>query len=107
MPIVVSGWPAGQELKGAGASLHGGSLWFLQGCLEWDPERRLTPDQALQHEWITRGASMRSPPGPLSRLSSAQGGGLLYRHASNMSANSAVPVPLLIPVPVSARVSIK
>ena len=81
-------------------------LWFLQGCLEWDPERRLTPDQALQHEWITRGASVRTPPGPLSRLSSAQGG-LLYRHASNMSANSAVPVPLLIPVPVSARVSIK
>ena len=28
---------------------------FIAGCLEWDPEKRLTPDAALQHEWILKG----------------------------------------------------
>ncbi|KAI8614786.1 kinase-like domain-containing protein, partial [Chytriomyces sp. MP71] len=27
-------------------------LDFLDRCLEWDPERRMTPDQALRHEWL-------------------------------------------------------
>jgi dual specificity tyrosine-phosphorylation-regulated kinase 2/3/4 len=26
---------------------------FLEGCLEWDPAHRMTPEQALQHPWIT------------------------------------------------------
>lgn len=25
---------------------------FIQRCLEWDPAKRLTPDDALRHEWI-------------------------------------------------------
>jgi len=25
---------------------------FIQKCLEWDPRRRMTPDEALRHEWI-------------------------------------------------------
>jgi serine/threonine protein kinase len=24
----------------------------LQGCFQWDPELRFTPEQALQHEWL-------------------------------------------------------
>ena len=26
---------------------------FLEGCLQWDRKDRFTPEQALQHEWIT------------------------------------------------------
>uniref|UniRef100_A0A4W3IJZ0 dual-specificity kinase n=1 Tax=Callorhinchus milii TaxID=7868 RepID=A0A4W3IJZ0_CALMI len=25
---------------------------FLKGCFTWDPEKRMTPDEAVQHEWI-------------------------------------------------------
>lgn len=27
---------------------------FIQGCLEWDPEKRLTPSEALKHPWLRR-----------------------------------------------------
>ncbi|CDH51990.1 kinase-like protein [Lichtheimia corymbifera JMRC:FSU:9682] len=27
-------------------------LDFVERCLQWDPERRMTPDQALCHDWI-------------------------------------------------------
>ncbi|XP_075916668.1 dual specificity tyrosine-phosphorylation-regulated kinase 4-like [Petromyzon marinus] len=27
-------------------------LNFLRGCLEWDPALRLTPEQALEHDWV-------------------------------------------------------
>ena len=27
-------------------------LTFLDGCLKWDPNERLTPEDALRHEWI-------------------------------------------------------
>lgn len=30
-------------------------LDFLTKCLEWDPQKRLTPEQALSHEWILEG----------------------------------------------------
>jgi serine/threonine protein kinase len=28
---------------------------FIGRCLEWDPKKRLTPDEGLQHEWIIKG----------------------------------------------------
>ena len=28
---------------------------FIAQCLAWDPESRLTPDQALKHQWIVEG----------------------------------------------------
>ena len=28
---------------------------FIGQCLEWDPKKRLTPDQGLKHEWILKG----------------------------------------------------
>lgn len=28
---------------------------FISRCLEWDPKKRLTPDDGLQHEWIIKG----------------------------------------------------
>jgi dual specificity tyrosine-phosphorylation-regulated kinase 2/3/4 len=30
-------------------------LDFVQKCLEWDPDVRLTPDEALRHIWILKG----------------------------------------------------
>ena len=28
---------------------------FIAQCLEWDPTKRLTPEQGLRHEWILKG----------------------------------------------------
>jgi len=28
---------------------------FIARCLEWDPEKRLTPEEGLSHVWITKG----------------------------------------------------
>jgi len=33
---------------------------FLQGCLHWDKRERFTPDDALQHPWISEGGSSES-----------------------------------------------
>lgn len=30
-------------------------LDFLYKCFEWDPDNRLTPEEALRHEWILEG----------------------------------------------------
>jgi len=35
-------------------------LDFLRRCLEWDPDDRLTPEDALHHEWILEGHHSRS-----------------------------------------------
>lgn len=28
---------------------------FIGRCLEWDPKKRLTPEEGLSHEWIVKG----------------------------------------------------
>lgn len=28
---------------------------FIEKCLEWDPNKRMTPDQAIRHPWILEG----------------------------------------------------
>jgi len=30
-------------------------LDFVEKCLEWNPEKRLTPDEALRHIWVLKG----------------------------------------------------
>ncbi|XP_047202734.1 dual specificity tyrosine-phosphorylation-regulated kinase 4 isoform X3 [Girardinichthys multiradiatus] len=30
-------------------------LDFIQRCLDWDPTKRMTPDEGLQHQWILEG----------------------------------------------------
>lgn len=35
---------------------------FLQGCLEWDPESRMTPAAALKHPWFRRRRLPMLPP---------------------------------------------
>lgn len=41
---------------------------MLQGCLQWDPSDRLTPGQALEHEWIQEGCM----PPPQHRMQQPQ-----------------------------------
>jgi len=28
---------------------------FVERCLEWDPEKRMSPDEAIRHQWILEG----------------------------------------------------
>ncbi|XP_015208600.2 dual specificity tyrosine-phosphorylation-regulated kinase 4 isoform X1 [Lepisosteus oculatus] len=37
-------------------------LDFLRRCLTWDPQKRMTPDEAMQHEWIQEGRSHKGRP---------------------------------------------
>lgn len=30
-------------------------LSLIRQCLEWDPEKRITPEEALRHEWVAEG----------------------------------------------------
>jgi dual specificity tyrosine-phosphorylation-regulated kinase 2/3/4 len=36
---------------------------FISRCLEWNAKRRMTPDEALRHEWILSGTSGYQKPG--------------------------------------------
>ncbi|XP_070535011.1 dual specificity tyrosine-phosphorylation-regulated kinase 4-like isoform X2 [Ptychodera flava] len=33
---------------------------FVRRCLEWDPSKRMTPDEALQHDWILEGKPLKN-----------------------------------------------
>ncbi|KAM3850230.1 dual specificity tyrosine-phosphorylation-regulated kinase 4-like, partial [Diretmus argenteus] len=39
-------------------------LDFIKRCLTWDPTKRLTPDEGIQHEWILEGNFNRVRPKP-------------------------------------------
>uniref|UniRef100_A0A672STH4 dual-specificity kinase n=1 Tax=Sinocyclocheilus grahami TaxID=75366 RepID=A0A672STH4_SINGR len=39
-------------------------LDFIRHCLVWDPTKRMTPDEGLQHEWITEGRLNKLHPKP-------------------------------------------
>ncbi|CEP15997.1 hypothetical protein [Parasitella parasitica] len=39
---------------------------FVERCLRWDPSRRMTPQEALKHEWITNTMSSSSAAKPVS-----------------------------------------
>lgn len=30
-------------------------LDFIKKCLEWDVEKRMTPEEAIRHEWVLDG----------------------------------------------------
>lgn len=47
-----------RALKGCDDPLF---LDFIKRCLEWDPENRITPVQALRHAWLRR--RLPRPPG--------------------------------------------
>ncbi|XP_042608860.1 dual specificity tyrosine-phosphorylation-regulated kinase 4-like isoform X1 [Cyprinus carpio] len=39
-------------------------LDFIRRCLVWDPTKRMTPDEGMQHEWITEGRLNKLHPKP-------------------------------------------
>uniref|UniRef100_A0A8D3AJL3 dual-specificity kinase n=1 Tax=Scophthalmus maximus TaxID=52904 RepID=A0A8D3AJL3_SCOMX len=47
--------PNSKELPAALKSNDALFLDFIKGCLTWDPTKRMTPDEGLQHEWILEG----------------------------------------------------
>ena len=53
-------------MKGADAEM----LDLVKKCLEWDPEKRITPKEALQHQWI--GDLYQPDKNSSSRLNSVQ-----------------------------------
>ncbi|XP_069106811.1 uncharacterized protein [Argopecten irradians] len=44
-----------KDLQQAVKTSDANFLDFIRRCLEWDPSIRLTPEEALQHEWIKEG----------------------------------------------------
>ncbi|XP_071803945.1 dual specificity tyrosine-phosphorylation-regulated kinase 4-like isoform X1 [Asterias amurensis] len=44
--------PNSKDLSYAIKTSNTSFLDFIQKCLAWDPSERLTPEEALQHEWI-------------------------------------------------------
>lgn len=44
-------------LKGHDTTL----ISFLDECLQWDPELRASPDQAIEHDWLRQSQSQLSP----------------------------------------------
>ncbi|XP_009899760.2 dual specificity tyrosine-phosphorylation-regulated kinase 4 isoform X2 [Dryobates pubescens] len=44
--------PDSKDLSSVLKTHDAGFLDFLKGCLMWEPALRLTPDEAMKHEWI-------------------------------------------------------
>lgn len=64
-------------------------LNFIRGCLEWDPEKRLTPAEALKHPWLRR----RLPKPPSSQsgvISGSSGANSICDEKSPVSSNPSV-----------------
>ncbi|CAH1774069.1 unnamed protein product [Owenia fusiformis] len=47
--------PGSKDLAQAIRTSDAHFLDFVKRCLEWDPSKRMTPDEALQHDWIREG----------------------------------------------------
>ena len=52
-----------QESLRKGCSTHFAK--FLRKCFEWDPEERMTPDEALRDAWLKTSASSSTDGGPV------------------------------------------
>lgn len=63
---------------------------FLTRCLRWDPERRLKPEEAIRHEFITG----QKPPAPIPRLPA--------RDSSPVKRNNTISTPRPLPDPPGA-----
>lgn len=45
--------PSSKSIASVTKSQDSRFLDFLEKCFTWDPAERLTPDEALLHEWIS------------------------------------------------------
>ncbi|TRY54549.1 hypothetical protein DNTS_033413 [Danionella cerebrum] len=63
-------------------------LDFIQRCLIWDPSKRMTPDEGMQHEWITEGRlnKLNAKPRPI-RKDTDNNYEFTHRRTSNRTAD--------------------
>ncbi|KAG6816950.1 hypothetical protein H0H87_001465 [Tephrocybe sp. NHM501043] len=75
-------------------------LDFISKCLVWDPERRIKPQAALRHPFITGGRRLKPPPSTSKPTSSAG-----FASSSRTSKLNETPKKSLIsaPTPLTAR----
>ncbi|KAL3143162.1 hypothetical protein ABBQ38_002022 [Trebouxia sp. C0009 RCD-2024] len=58
-------FPASKDLGQALRCKDGPFIAFLQACLKWNPDERMTPEEALQHPWIQTQDPPAEPSQPL------------------------------------------
>ncbi|CAK7208469.1 serine/threonine protein kinase, CMGC, dual-specificity [Sporothrix curviconia] len=68
-------------------------LDFLGRCLRWDPDRRLKPEEALRHEFITGQKTIIRPPMPRHSLGTRDGSPVRRHHTISVPGGSG-PRPL-------------
>lgn len=61
---------------------------FIQKCLEWDPQRRMTPHSALRHSWLTRRRLPRLPQNGAENANSVSETSPVHHHSSQLHHNS-------------------
>lgn len=61
---------------------------FLMGCLEWDPEERMTPAVALKHSWFRR--RLPRPPNSSSPSSNSHGMSMSVTGTSSSNTSSEI-----------------
>ncbi|EPE10203.1 dual specificity protein kinase pom1 [Ophiostoma piceae UAMH 11346] len=76
-------------------------LDFLARCMRWDPDRRLKPEEAIRHEFITGQKTVIPPPMSRSTLSTRDGSPVRRQHAVSISGTSG---PRPLPDPPSAKI---
>lgn len=47
--------PLAQALKSSDENF----IDFVDKCLQWDPEKRMTPEEAFKHVWIVRSSTSK------------------------------------------------
>ncbi|XP_047453505.1 dual specificity tyrosine-phosphorylation-regulated kinase 4 isoform X2 [Mugil cephalus] len=62
--------PNSKELSAALKTNDALFLDFIKRCLSWDPTKRMTPDEGLQHEWILEGNFNRTRARPTAKKTS-------------------------------------
>jgi serine/threonine protein kinase len=67
-----------------------GFIHFLSRCLEWEPEKRITPKEAFEHEWIQSFAVYRN------RKPQKRSSGTTF--SSSSSSSSAISIPTAKPL---------
>ena len=60
----MSGAPSSKDLISSLRCTDVAFVSFLEGCLQWDAQRRLTPEQALRHDWVLEGTAPPQPQQP-------------------------------------------
>ena len=68
-------------------------LDFITRCLRWDPERRLKPDDAIHHEFITGKFAKSNPPRPRTAPSNPSGSPIKRYNSVAQTPSNTRPLP--------------